>query len=171
MKPTLLFLLLSFNLFAQVEDSVKLNNPNEIIIIRDDFPNPIIDNVKSDIFEFTDKQAEFPCYTFYNYDGLGNITSIKNEDCGVSAMMYFIMVNVNYPQKSIEKNEQGRVFLAFVVEKDGSITNIKVEKGVSPALNNAAIKVVSSMPKWIPGEIGGKKVRSRFRLPISFQLN
>ena len=165
MKPTLLFLLLSFNLFAQVEGE----GTNEVMPPPRPFDEEI--EVESDIFEFTDKQAEFPCYTFYNYDDVGNITSIKNEDCGASAMMYFIMVNVNYPEKSIENNEQGRVFLAFVVEKDGSITNIKVEKGVSPALNNAAIKVVSSMPKWIPGEIGGKKVRSHCRLPISFQLN
>ena len=165
MKPTLLFLLLSFNLFAQVEGE----RTNEVMPPPRPFDEEI--EVESDIFEFTDKQAEFPCYTFYNYDDLGNKTSIEKEDCGASAMMYFIMENVNYPQKSIEKNEQGRVFLAFVVEKDGSITNIKVEKGVSPALNNAAIKVVSSMPKWIPGESGGKKVRSRCRVPISFQLN
>ena len=167
MKPTLLFLLLSFNFFAQVEGESE--RTNEVIPPSRPFDEEI--EVKSDIFEFTDKQAEFPCYTFYNYDDVGNITSIKNEDCGVSAMMYFIMVNVNYPQKSIEKNEQGRVFLAFVVERDGSITNIKIEKGVSPALNNAAIKVVSLMPKWIPGESGGKKVRCRSRLPINFQLN
>ena len=165
MKPTLFFLLLSFNLFAQVEGE----RTNEVIPPPIPFDEEI--EVEGDVFEFTDKDAEFPCYTFYNYDDVGNITSIKKEDCGVSAMMYFVMENVNYPQKSIEKNEQGRVFLAFIVEKDGSITNIKIEKGVSPALNNAAIRVVSLMPKWIPGELGGKKVRCRSRLPINFQLN
>tara|TARA_B110000046_G_C12891217_1_gene354444 strand:- start:289 stop:780 length:492 start_codon:yes stop_codon:yes gene_type:complete len=163
MKPTLLFLLLAFNFFAQVERSNEIIPPP-----RQNYEE--IDVVK-EVFEFPDILPVFPCYTFYNYDDVGNKTSIKKEDCGTSAMMYFIMVNLNYPEKSIQKNEQGRVFLAFVVEKNGSITDIKVEKGVSPALNNAAIKVVSLMPKWIPGESGGKKVRCRSRLPINFQLN
>ena len=68
-------------------------------------------------------------------------------------------------------NEQGRVFLAFVVEKDGSITNVRVERGVSIDLDREAKRVVSLMPNWIPAESGGKFVRCRARLPISFKLN
>ena len=68
-------------------------------------------------------------------------------------------------------NEQGRVFLSFVVEKDGSITNVSIERGVSPEIDKEAKRVIRKMPKWIPGEASGKKCRARCRLPINFQLN
>ena len=73
MRPTLLFLLLAFNLFAQVEGE----RSNEVIPPPRPFGEE--NEVKSDIFEFTDKQAEFPCYTFYNYDDVGNKTIIKKK--------------------------------------------------------------------------------------------
>ena len=121
------------------------------------------------IVEFPDVEATFPCHTFYNYDTLGNVIS-NYERCGPVGMMTFINQNVIYPQTSIEMNEQGRVFLAFVVEKDGSITNIRVERGVSIDLDREAKRVVSLMPNWTPAESGGKFVRCRARLPISFKL-
>ena len=86
-------------------------------------------------------------------------------------MMKWINDNVKYPQTSIEMNEQGRVFLSFVVEKDGSITNVKVERGISIDLDREAKRVVRKMPKWIPGESSGRAVRARCRLPINFQLH
>ena len=79
--------------------------------------------------------------------------------------------NVDYPQTSIEMNEQCRVFLSFVVEKDGSISNVAIERGVSPDLDREAKRVVRKMPKWNAGEASGRKVRARCRLPINFQLN
>ncbi|MDC0459981.1 energy transducer TonB [Crocinitomicaceae bacterium] len=86
-------------------------------------------------------------------------------------MMTYIYQNVVYPQTSIEMNEQGRVFLSFVVEKDGSITNVVVERGVSVDLDREAKRVLRKMPNWIPAKSGGKLVRFRARLPINFQLN
>lgn len=90
---------------------------------------------------------------------------------GSSVMMKWINDNLVYPQISIENNHQGRVFVSFVIEKDGSITNITVERGISVDLDNEAKRIVGMMPKWIPGENSGSVVRSRGRLPINFTLN
>lgn len=86
------------------------------------------------------------------------------------AMMRWISKNVKYPQTSIEMNEMGRVFLSFIVEKDGSIRNVKVERGISIDLDQEAKRVVMSMPKWNPSFTDGIPVRARIRLPINFQL-
>lgn len=90
---------------------------------------------------------------------------------GSSVMMKWINDNLVYPQISIENNHQGRVFVSFVIEKDGSITNVKVERGISVDLDKEAQRIVRKMPKWIPGESAGIVVRSRIRLPINFTLN
>lgn len=103
------------------------------------------------IIEFPDISAEFPG--------------------GSSVMMKWINDNLVYPQISIENNHQGRVFVSFVIEKDGSITNVIVERGISVDLDNEAKRIVKKMPKWIPGENSGSVVRSRGRLPINFTLN
>ena len=66
---------------------------------------------------------------------------------------------------------QGRVTLQFVVEKDGSLTDIIVVRGVDPALDREAIRLVESMPEWIPGRNRGREVRVRFILPINFRLD
>lgn len=90
---------------------------------------------------------------------------------GTVEMQKWIMNNVHYPQTAIELNEQGRVYLSFVVEKDGTITNINIERGVSEDLNKEAKRLLRNMPKWIAGEAAGKKARTRCRLPINFTLN
>jgi TonB family protein len=133
-------------------------------------PEENVISVLEEIVDFPDVEASFPCVEFYRYDSLGTIVS-QNQLCGSSAMMKWISKNVNYPQTSIEMNEQGRVFLSFVVEKDGSLSNIAIERGVSLDLDREAKRVVRKMPNWIPGEASGRKVRARCRLPINFQLN
>lgn len=90
---------------------------------------------------------------------------------GAVAMQKWIAENVQYPQGAIEMNEQGKVYLSFVVESDGSISNITVERGVSSDLDKEAKRLVRQMPNWVPGEAKGKKARTRCRLPINFTLN
>ena len=90
---------------------------------------------------------------------------------GAAAMQRWIADNVNYPQTSIEMNEQGRVYLSFVVEADGSISNIAIERGVSQDLDKEAKRLIRKMPNWEAGEAKGKKARTRCRLPINFTLN
>lgn len=106
--------------------------------------------VEAEIIDFPDVEAGFPG--------------------GAAEMQRWINANIQYPQTAIEMNEQGRVYLKFVVEPDGSISNVEVERGVSEDLDKEAKRVVRKMPNWVPGEAGGKKVRTRCRLPIIFQL-
>ncbi len=71
----------------------------------------------------------------------------------------------------MKNNEIGKVFVSFVVEKDGSIQNVKVEKGVSSILDEEAMRVVRNMPKWTPAMKDGKEVRTSLTLPIVFHLS
>ena len=89
---------------------------------------------------------------------------------GAAAMQNWIAKNVNYPQAAIEGGEQGRVYLSFIVESDGSVTGVKVERGVSDDLDKEAKRVTKKMPNWTAGEVKGEKVRTRCRLPIIFEL-
>lgn len=79
--------------------------------------------------------------------------------------------NTKYPKEAKEQNIQGKVYVQFVVEKDGSITEPKIAKGVNPLLDNEALRVVKLMPKWKPGEQRGHTVRVSYIVPINFALN
>jgi protein TonB len=85
-------------------------------------------------------------------------------------MAKWLHENLTYPENASKMRDQGKVFLSFVVEKDGSITNLKVERGISKDLDQEAKRVVSKMPNWMPGESKGRAVRARCRIPINFQL-
>jgi protein TonB len=89
---------------------------------------------------------------------------------GVAAMQKFINENLVYPDEAIELNVQGRVYLSFVVERDGSVSNVNVERGVFQSIDREAARVVRSFPNWIPGEMPSGKVRTRVRVPINFTL-
>ena len=90
---------------------------------------------------------------------------------GMAAMMKWIKENVKYPVESLEKGSQGKAIVSFVVEPDGSISNVEIVRGTSDKLlDNEAIRLVKSMPKWAPGKQQGKNVRVRFTVPISFTL-
>lgn len=76
-----------------------------------------------------------------------------------------------YPEIARENGVQGRVSLSFIIEKDGSLTNVRVVRGVDPALDKEAVRVVSMSPKWTPGEFNGKPVRVTMTFPVNFSLN
>jgi len=114
-------------------------------------PLMVVAPAEPEIVEIPDKEAEFPG--------------------GSDKMMRYISENVRYPQSSIEFNEQGRVFLSFIIEKDGKITNVKVEKGVSDSIDAEALRLVNSMPWWTPGVLKGEPVRTKAMLPINFTLS
>ena len=83
----------------------------------------------------------------------------------------WIAKNVKYPVLAMENGIQGKVFIQFVIERDGSITDVKVARGVDASLDKEAVRVVQSMPKWKPGKQRGKPVRVAYTLPINFQLS
>lgn len=86
---------------------------------------------------------------------------------GQEALMTYINHNIKYPE---EDCGQGRVIVSFIVEKDGSITNATIRRSVDSAFDREALRVISSMPKWIPGKNNGRNVRVRFNVPVQFKL-
>ncbi len=89
---------------------------------------------------------------------------------GALALRNFIAQSVKYPVIAQENGIQGKVFVNFVVAKDGTITNAKIFRGVDPSLDKEALRVVNSLPKWKPGKQGGKPVRVSYTVPINFVL-
>lgn len=89
---------------------------------------------------------------------------------GQIAMLQYLMKNIKYPEQAVKEGIQGRVTVRFIVEKDGSISDVKPVLSVHPLLNKEAVRVVKSMPKWSPGKHNGKPVRVRFNLPVMFKL-
>lgn len=89
---------------------------------------------------------------------------------GMPEMYKYIGSNLVYPQQARETGTQGKVFVTFVVEKDGSLTDVKVLRDIGSGCGEEAVRVVKSMPKWKPAKQRGKAVRMQFNLPISFTL-
>lgn len=82
----------------------------------------------------------------------------------------FMAENLVYPPVAVENEIEGMVFVAFVIRKDGSITDVEVVKSVDPSLDAEAVRIVKLMPKWIPARNNGKAVNSKFKIPVSFRL-
>lgn len=120
-----------------------------------DIPLIPIDTTQDDdtpdiIVDFVQKRASFPG--------------------GDAELMKFLSRELQYPQIAVENNIQGRVYIQFVVNRDGSIQDITLAKGLDNAIDQEAIRVVKKMPKWIPAEQNNTTCRSRFILPILFKL-
>ena len=89
---------------------------------------------------------------------------------GNGALMSYLSSNIKYPVVAQENGVQGRVIVAFVVERDGSISDVKVARSVDPSLDREAQRVVKSMPKWKPGKQNGSAVRVKYTVPVVFRL-
>lgn len=103
-------------------------------------------------------------------DSLKKVEKMPEFPGGEQALMDFIGTNIKYPQNAIDRRIEGRVFVQFIVEPDGSVTNIKVARGIGGGCDEEAVRVVKMMPKWIPGEAFGEKVRVSYYLPINYKL-
>ena len=91
---------------------------------------------------------------------------------GQAALINFLSENVKYPAIALENGIQGRVLVQFVVDKDGSISNVAVARtGGDPSLDKEAVRVIKMMPRWIPGMQRGKPVRVKYKVPVTFRLN
>lgn len=104
------------------------------------------------VYEVVDQMPEFP-------------------NGGITGVMQYLGKNIKYPAAAQENGIQGRVTVQFVINKDGSITDVKILKGADPNLDKEAMRVVANMPKWKPGKIGGKPVRVKYAIPVNFRLN
>ena len=89
---------------------------------------------------------------------------------GMQALFEFLKENIKYPEDAQKQKVEGRVLAKFVVETDGSISNIEVVKHAFPSLDAEAVRVIQAMPKWSPGKQKGQAVRVKFVVPINFNL-
>jgi protein TonB len=96
---------------------------------------------------------------------------VVEEQPFLNGMYEFLSQNIKYPEEAKELGIQGKVFVTFVVEKDGSIADVKVLRGIGGGCDEEAVRVVRSMPKWNPGKQRGEAVRVQFNLPVKFTLN
>ena len=130
--------------------AVEVEGPTEIV-----FDEPVEEVVVAEdenkIFTVVEQQPEF--------------------QGGYEAMMNFLKKNIRYPASARRMGVDGTVYVSFVVSKDGSISEVKVIRGLSADLDQEAVRVVSMMPPWRPGKQNGKPVFVRFVLPIKFKLN
>ena len=90
---------------------------------------------------------------------------------GEKAMKKYIANNVKYPEEAQKNEIEGKVFVSFVVGKDGNVNNASIERGVAPPIDKEALRVVNSLPNWKPGKQKGKAVNVKFTLPINFKLD
>jgi protein TonB len=134
------------DLIFDIEDDPTAENPTyDIVPIEEP---PVV--VHNDIVDFPDISPEFPG--------------------GEEARLKFLLQNVHYPPSAREMRLEGRVVIGFVVERDGSISNVQVIRSASSTLDEEAVRVAKLMPKWQPGLQKGKAVRARFNMPITFSL-
>jgi len=143
-----------------VEDNIKVNTDFDF---SQDFnlDEAIEDYVPVDIVE--EEKDDAPPMRF--------VEEMPEPIGGFDAMYAFLQSNIRYPEVARNNGISGQVFLEFVVEKDGSISGVKVLVGIYPDLDQEAVRVVKMMPKWKPGKQMGKAVRCFYQIPIRFILN
>lgn len=147
--PLALLLLPSFNLKAQnvISPNNEKNGPTILRTVGDD--STVSD--QEEVYQVVGQQPSFPG--------------------GREELFKYLAYNVKYPIDAAKNKIEGRVLVTFVVEHDGSISNVNVANSVYPSLDKESIRVVSGMPKWIPGKANGKTVRVKYTIPITFRLN
>ena len=175
----------------QVKSSVKFTAP----VIKKDSEVKEEDEIKLDEVQKSDKAVG--AFTVEGNDEVGGAVLKAKEDIaapeppkhvveetkiftvveqmpmfpgGDGALMGYLRDNIHYPTVAAENGVQGRVVVGFVVERDGSITDVNILRGVDPSLDREAMRVVKSMPKWTPGKQNGSAVRVKYQVPVSFRL-
>lgn len=139
---------------AEIEETeiMSVEDQGEVVEINEDI-NIVVEEMPEEqtIYQVVEQQPEFPG--------------------GMQALMKYLKDKINYPRISRENNSQGKTYVNFVVNTDGSICDVEVMKSSGDVyLDREAVRVVEAMPKWTPGKQSGKAVRVRFTLPVTFRL-
>ncbi|MDE6480286.1 MAG: energy transducer TonB [Muribaculaceae bacterium] len=129
------------------DDADKFKAVQEQVVVKEPEPEK---PKEEEVFVAVEQQAEFPG--------------------GMPALMKWLSSNIRYPEAAQQNDVQGRVIVKFIVEKDGSVTQAQIVKGVDKDLDKEALRVVNKMPKWQAGKNNGVAVRSYFTLPVQFRL-
>ena len=131
------------------------------------------------VFEVVNEAPQFPEVTFTvtKYRTIQTEQGIQSEPYtetisagGTKGLNLYLREHIHYPSIAQENGIEGKVIVQFVIERDGSITQVNVTRGVDPSLDREAVRVVKSMPKWTPGKQNGQAVRVKFTLPVNFKL-
>ena len=133
-------------------DTRKIEKGGEIEVMLISEEGPSKDDVhrKGDAFDVVEQMPSFPG--------------------GMKALMNYLQENIKYPKDAQDAKKEGRVIANFIVEKDGSISNVKIVRSIFPSLDAEAERIITGMPKWIPGMQNGENVRVKYTIPISFSL-
>ena len=142
-----------------VEDDVEIDDEIEIDVEADQ---------ETEVEEYIpieeeDEEEEAQIFTV--------VESMPGFPGGESARIRYLNENIKYPQMARESGIQGRVFVTFVVEKDGKVTDVRVLRGIGGGCDEEAVRVIKNMPRWNAGKQRGKPVRVQFNMPILFKLN
>ena len=134
-------------------DDIEINAEVEQNEVIEEYVAPEIEEeevVEQEIFQIVEEMPSFPG--------------------GEQKLLEYVAKNTKYPQIARESGIQGRVFIGFVVETDGSISNVKVLRGIGGGCDEEAVRVIKSLPKWKPGKQRGKAVRVSYQIPVNFKL-
>jgi len=146
-----------------VDDEVEIDDEIEIDVEADqqtevqDYVPPV------DMGNSNEEAEEVQIFTV--------VESMPGFPGGEEARITYLNENIKYPQMARESGIQGRVFVTFVVERDGRVTDVKVLRGIGGGCDEEAVRVIQNMPSWEPGKQRGKPVRVQFNMPILFKLN
>ena len=121
------------------------------------------------VFDVVDNMPQFAGGSYTYQDAMG-ISKTVNISGGPSGLSQYLSLAIKYPLVAEENGIQGRVICSFIVETDGSISDITISKRVDPTLDREAVRVIKSMPKWKPGTMKGKAVRVKYTMPVTFKL-
>lgn len=122
------------------------------------------------VFGFTTASAQKTVISQKNEKVFDVVEQMPEYPGGMQALFEFLKENIKYPEDAQKQKVEGRVLAKFVVETDGSISNIEVVKHAFPSLDAEAVRVIQAMPNWTPGKQKGQAVRVKFVVPINFNL-
>jgi TonB family protein len=143
----------------KVEEILSVNS-GKLVLFKDSLGNTYIERVKEEIPKMLEEDEQ----VFYIVEDMPEYPG------GDLALRKFIANTIQYPEAAVEKGVQGKVYVTFVVTKDGDIANAKIARGVDPVLDKEALRVVNMQPIWKPGKQRGKSVNVSYTVPINFVL-
>ena len=143
-----------------VDDDVDIDDDVDL------FENEFSEDVQVQIVEFYEEEEEADEEEIFVI--VEHMPSFQGGD--LNEFRNYVQKNLKYPEIAAENGIQGRVFLSFVVEPNGSVSNVRVVRGVDPAIDKEAVRAVKNSPKWSPGKQRGKPVRVSYNMPIVFVL-
>ncbi len=127
-------------------------------------PPPPIDDTEGDFEKVVEDMPRFPgCESL--------LTKAEKSECATRKLLSFLQENIKYPAFARENEIEGNVVIQFIVEKDGSVTKVKIIRDIGGGCGEEALRVVKKMPKWTAGRQRGRKVRVQYNLPVKFKLD